>query len=239
MYQPSIFMERMDSKNKILSLNLYRGKEAFELLSNCNFQNAWDNLYKVCPWSTVFQRREFITSWYNTYQEDFQPLIIMEKQSDEITGMVHLAIPIKDAKKNRNIQIIGAGKFDAEYQVWLTEPDNKEFIKEALKLLLKEYPKCKVIFRYIPPTVPLNWLESNSWKNRITIQGSKRPLIGPNHPEFPNLLRKRHLKAKYNRINRAGELKLEDITDSKQFSDLLDFLAIQYDFRQGALFNKN
>ncbi|WP_186756792.1 GNAT family N-acetyltransferase [Echinicola salinicaeni] len=235
----TIFKERIDSKNKIYSLNLHRGKEAFDLLSNRRFQNSWDNLYINCPWATVFQHRYFISSWYRTYQEKFHPIIITEQYEDTVIGMVHLAVPLKELKKKSRIKILGAGEFDSEYQVWLTKENNNSFITNALNLLLTEFPKCKVIFRYLPPNTPLSWIESHKWKKKVILQASKRPLMDTYHPEFPNLLRKRHLKAKYNRINKAGNLKLEEIKDPKAFSELLNFLRDQYDFRQGALFNKN
>ncbi|UCS92969.1 GNAT family N-acetyltransferase [Echinicola marina] len=239
MTNSSIFKERIDSKNIIYSLNLYRGNEAFEILTNQNFQRGWDNLYYHCPWATVFQHRSFISSWYQMYQEEFQPIIISEQYGKVITGIIHLAIPTKELKKKSMVKIHGAGEFNAEYHAWLTKSNNNSFIKTSLSLLLREFPKCKVILRYLPPETPLSWTNSHQWKRKIILQASKRPLMDTYHPDFPNLLRKRHLKAKYNRINKAGHLKLEEINDTDEFSKLLLFLKDQYDFRQGALFNKN
>jgi len=59
------------------------------------------------------------------------------------------------------------------------------------------------------------------------------------HPDFSKMFHKTEFRNKLNRLKRLGELTFEHITNREQFSDILNELIIQYDFRQGAMFNYN
>ncbi|GAB3662519.1 hypothetical protein GCM10028791_37620 [Echinicola sediminis] len=221
-------------------LNLLQGEQAKNLLSNPSFQEAWDLFYDSCPWATVFQHRKFVTTWYKHYEHDFAPLVIYQQSKGKISGILTMAIPKDHQHKKRGVRIIGAGQYDAEYQTWLSlDPEDTSFIEDTIKALLQKYPNCKIVFRYLPPKTPLDWVNEGFWKNKCVLQASSRPLMDTNHKEFQQLLRKRHLKAKFNRFSKAGSLELKHVLDYSYFSHLLETLEDQYDFRQGALFNKN
>jgi hypothetical protein len=57
-------------------IEMHAGDEVFELLAEKSIQLGWDTLYKLCPWATVFQSRLFVTTWYQIYGKEYEPILI-------------------------------------------------------------------------------------------------------------------------------------------------------------------
>jgi len=168
-------------------------------------------------------------------------LAIISGSFEVLEGLMFLALPKSTKSKNSsNLRIVGAGEYDSEYQTWLVIKNKEvEFLPKAFELIFREFPNCKIIFRFIPEVSDLHWIyENDYWKNYCVVQPYKRPLMQMSHPNFNNMLNKRHLKAKYNRFIKAGKVELEEIQDSTNFKKIYEEAMILYDFRQGALFNK-
>ena len=62
-------------------LDLHRGASAEQLLATPSFQSRWRNLSAACPWATMYQDVAFVTIWYASYRDEFEPLVVCE--SDE------------------------------------------------------------------------------------------------------------------------------------------------------------
>lgn len=221
------------------TLKLLSGEEVLLLLQEPGFQSDWDALYNACPWGTVFQSRPFVTTWYQIYHHEYLPILIKAESGGRLTGLLAMALQGSSSSKNR--RIVGAGHFEAEYQTWLSEEANGEaFIKDALKELWKKFPQHHLMFRFLPERTPLNWLAGDKELNkRSVLEQYSRPLMDFSDPDVSKILRHSQFRNKFNRLKRLGTVHFERITDVGRFSSIVDELTLLFDFRQGAMFNKN
>lgn len=219
------------------------GNCVFDILKDIKFQQKWDELYENTSWATIFQRRQFVQTWYLANKKDITPILLTVYKNGELIGLLPLTTrkPDGELKKNSPLKITGAGKFDAEYQAWLVKSGNNEvFIKTAFEALFEEFPHCKLSLRFIPDASiiePLKSITSITEKHTV-IHKHHRPLMDFSLVEEQKLFRKRHLKAKFNRIHRAGAVEFIKVKDTDEFIKILDEILVFLDFRQAAMFNK-
>jgi hypothetical protein len=217
-------------------VTVHVGDAAWEQLSSVSFLTNWDKLFEECPWATIFQHQSFVITWYQVYKSKYQPIIITAEYGDKLTGLLSLAIPTSSSKGH----IVGAGHFAAEYHTWLTDgADNGRFIQSALSKVLALFPHFSIYLRFIPTQTPIQWTGSSYWKKKCVLLAASRPLMDMSDPEINKVFRKDDLKLKLNRLKKFGEVVFEQIIDKAQFTLILEELTTLYDFRQGAMFNKN
>jgi CelD/BcsL family acetyltransferase involved in cellulose biosynthesis len=225
-------------------LELLVGQDAYNLCTE-DFLSKWDQLYDNCPWSTVFQSSNFVILWYRTYAQEYMPIIVIARQNGHLIGLLTLALPLHSSPKsnsdNKRPLIMGAGMYEAEYQTWLAIPDtNDTFIMEAFRMIRNRFPNRDILLRFLPPSVPLDWTRTNAlWKRYVELQAVSRPIMKLQDPDVSKMFRKTEFRNKLNRLKRLGNLKFERITDFEIFISILNELTVQYDFRQGAMFNMN
>lgn len=222
------------------------GEEVLNLISNDRFKQEWDELYQQCEWATAFQSRGFVTTWYNVFRGDYLPLLVKSEHEGKISGLLTMAIPISGSTipdfEKESINIVGAGEYEAEYQCWIASHTyGEQFIKSALSEMMKCFPKANILFRFIPPLAPLNWSVSDpEWKSMCVVQSHKRPLLNLRDPNATKAFKiTKQFKTKYNRLKRLGEVRFEKLSDINEFTEALKELTLQFDFRQGCMFNKN
>jgi hypothetical protein len=217
--------------------------KAKELISSKDFQNNWDQLYTKCPWSTAFQKRQFVTTWYKAFENEVTPIIAYSFDCfGKMNGLLTLATKGNIKFLNKRIRIFGAGLFESEYQDWLTTPENKDqFIIEAFATLLKIFPKCDVVLRFISEKSFSKKLSEDSFlKPKMVFQSFRRPLMLSCSPEIDQILKlQRKFKNKYRKLNQLGTVRFVKVDDFKVFKSSFGTLMAQFDFRQGAMFNKN
>lgn len=228
------------------SIELVAGEEVTALLLNPGFQESWDTLLESCTWATVFQSWQFISAWYHVYREKHLPILIKAVERGQLKGVLPMVLLNANASDpnftGKGGRITGAGHYDAEYQTWLAEPsDGEAFIKKALSELMKQFPGHPITFRFLPPDTPLDWIKDDKkWRRCSIVQSYSRPLINLRDPEFAKLFRGGgHFRNKLNRLKRSGEVHFECIRDLESFESNLNEMAVMYDFRQSAMFNKN
>ncbi|MDO6440363.1 GNAT family N-acetyltransferase [Cyclobacterium sp. 1_MG-2023] len=224
------------------NIRVVKGQEVLNLLEEPAFIERLTNLFEESIGTTVFQNPVFIKSWYQTKVSEYLPLVAIDQDGFRLNAAVFLAVK-KESNgkiKSHHAKIVGVGEYDAEYQTWLVkEGDDERFLTKAFSLILKDYPNSKLIFRFVPSYNSLSWIYRNSkWKKVSVIQEYHRPLLQMSHPKFKDVMKKRHLKAKYNRFRRAGKMDFEEIIEVNRFIEVYDEVMDLYDFRQGALFNK-
>lgn len=209
------------------------GADAVKLLNDPLFRANWRALHAVCPWATVFQSIEFLSTWFQIYGSIYIPILIIEERDNVFVGGLALSRRIK--KGNFNV----AGVREAEYQTWIAEETNGEaFIKKALSKFREVFPGKEINFYNIPPEAPIAWAEKDTeWKQICELRFFERPLMDLMHPNASKLFTKQQFREKRNRLKRLGELKLEHIVDPERFADVLDELADHFDFRKGATYN--
>jgi hypothetical protein len=233
------------SPNDGYSLELITGSAVTDLLLDQEFQKNWDRLFESCSWATVFQDRQFVAAWFQIYKEQHLPILIKAVEAGQLKGVLPMVLLNAHANDSdgtgKGSRITGAGHYDALYQTWLAAPSDAEaFIKKALAELMKQFPGYLISFRFLPPRTPLNWIKDDTkWSQFCIVQLYARPLIDFNDPGHTKLFRKSHFRNKLNRLKRVGEVHFECIGDFKKFESSLNEMAIMYDFRQSALFNKN
>lgn len=212
---------------------LLMGPPVLKLLEDTRFLDEWGRLYTACPWATVFQSPAFVTTWYRVYGPGHLPILIKTENAGRLTGLLTL---VKDKKG----LITGAGANQAEYQVWLSADETDEtFIKNALAKLYRFFPRNRILLKYIPAGVPLQFTQKETpWSKRCFVKSSPQPVMIINDDHFTGELKKKNRREKINRLKRLGELKFERISDYNEFNGIFDELALQSDFRKGAMYNK-
>ncbi|MFC4872899.1 GNAT family N-acetyltransferase [Negadavirga shengliensis] len=223
------------------SIKIIWGDSAYELLNNKSFQTEWDQLYEDCPWATVFQSSGYSRSWYAAFHREFIPLLLYAyNEEGHLTGLLTLASRHNLQEENRG-KIVVAGEYESEYQVWLSRKDNDKFIKEAFVLLLKKFPGFDVLFRFIPDgSILENLLKDPQLKKKLVTQPFQRPIMYTDAPQLPGLLKLTgQYKNKYKRLQKLGKISFVKITSFDDFTNVLPEIMAQFDFRQGAMFNKN
>ena len=210
------------------------GKSAFDLLSDPTFLQEWSDLYEGCSWGTVYQSRDFVKIWYETYREQFVPVILtMLDPKSRLCGILTLA-------SNRSTgRLVYAGDVLSEYQVWLARNDAEEvFILEALELLGREFPRQVLRLKFLPPGTPVGPLQKTTWtRNTCFLTPSSRPLIGPSdeHRVDQSLKSK---KVKLNRLKRLGTVSFKKVARD-DFPEVLERAWPLFEFRQIEQFNSS
>jgi CelD/BcsL family acetyltransferase involved in cellulose biosynthesis len=215
------------------SIELLMGEDVLQLLDNIRFLGEWKQLYHNCPWATVFQSPSFVVTWYRIYQHEFIPVLIKTENAGKLAGLLTLAV-------DKNGLITGAGANQAEYQVWLTADANDEsFIRNAMHELRRFFPGKKIFLKYIPAGVSLVFTKKDpTWKKHCFVKTSPQAVMTIDDTHFTNELKKKNRREKINRLKRLGALTFERIRDYNQFVSVFDELALQSDFRKGAMYDK-
>lgn len=213
------------------SVEVVTGEKVLQLFSDENFLLAWENIYRACPWATVFQSPTFVTTWYTTYQKEYMPVMVLGKCSGKITGMLHLA-------QSKSGIITGAGEELAEYHVWITNNTTDDFIEDALKKIYHDFKGCRIQLKYIPATTALEWTKNNHFfKQHGFLKDFRQPLLKLDPIHLEKELKKKNRKEKINRLKRIGEFEFEQVTDDGRLNSIIDELSAQFDFRKGAMYN--
>lgn len=225
-------MEEPEITSMVEGITLFVGEEASDLLLFNSFLNAWDSLYQSCPWATVYQSRQFVATWYQTYDQTYTPIIVQNVTSGRLMGLLTLAM-------DKTKTIVGAGDSQAEYQVWIAdETFGETFGSQALNIVFNTFWRSKIQLRFIPENAPLRLIKEDvGLKRHLLIRSFKQPIMRINNAHITNELRKKNRREKVNRLKRIGKLEFERIFDCGDFFSVLEVLAIQFDFRKAAMFN--
>jgi CelD/BcsL family acetyltransferase involved in cellulose biosynthesis len=216
-----------------MTLTLLIGADADSLLRDRAFQQQWNSLYAACPWATIFQCADFVTTWYEVYREPFKPLLISEILPDgSLGGLLTLAVSADSP------QLVFAGAEQAEYHTWLARSDNGDtFIAAAMELLRASFSGRTLTFQYLPPTAPKQWLAKGlPWARQSRLATWTRPLMKLGDGEkLRKSLRKSGNKSRLNRMKRLGDVQFEHLHGAADLAAVFDDIIAYYDFRQGAV----
>jgi CelD/BcsL family acetyltransferase involved in cellulose biosynthesis len=217
-----------------MKITLAAGAEAVRLLNDARFRAEWSDLYGRCPWATVFQTAAFLDPWFEIYGDRYQPLLVMGARRDgSLDGLLTLV------QAGGSGELAHAGTHHAEYQVWLSAPeDGNAFIELALDALARRFPRATLRFLYLPPGAPLEWTAAGArWERRSERVPLPVPLLALGDSKAIEALRKKRFRkcgGKLDEIERRGGLELEHIEAPERFAELFDEIIEYCDFRQGA-----
>lgn len=216
------------------TIKLLAGQEVTDLFSDTRFLRHWNNLFRSCPWATIFQGPGFVIEWTTLFHEDNIPILIYSHYNEKLTGLLTMT------QSRSTGEITGTGKSDAHYHTWISQEHNKQsFIQDALQLLRGKFRGQKILLANLPPDAPIDWIKSDpKWNSCCELKPLIRPYVVLSPSEVNGLLKKKQFRENRNRLKRQGELRLEKITEADRFISVLDELALQYDFRQWATYNR-
>ncbi len=216
-----------------MSCSLACGKDAQELIASEEFQGQWASLHNRCPWSTVFQGIPFATTWYRIYEQVFVPVVVWERNGHEISGLFLLGY------SERTGRLVPVGGRDAEYDSWLaTAIRGDGFIEDSLDVLSTRFPNATLSFQYLAAESPTAWARTGRWAPRCELVPVSRALreIGDGS-SFTESLKKKSNKSRYSRLQKMGQLEFVRLTRPEDLAQILDEIALQSDFRHGAIHN--
>src|SRR5262245_38016011 len=217
-----------------MKIELLTDNAAKKLIGDAKFRGKWKELYDKCPWGTVFQSADFVITWYETYVNQYAPVIVSGIDGEgELVGLFTLATDTKSG------ELVAAGSNQAEYQAWLAEPqDANEFIESALEKLCGEFPNRSLTLLFMPPDAPVGWAEAgNRWSGHCHVRRLSRGLMEVGDgSSFKDTLRKKK-QSKINRLKRLGELRLDRIRDPDELGAVFDDIVRYQTLRLRAIYN--
>lgn len=216
-----------------MKLEISIGPEAQKLIEDAEFSARWKKLYDSCPWGSVFQSEDFVGAWYDTYKDQFDPVIVTGfNAEEEMVGLFTLATDTKTGG------IVAAGGAQAEYHAWLAEPQAAdEFIESALDKLCAAFPNRSLTLLFVLPNTPVEWAKTGRWSKRCYLKKLPRGLMElGDGSRVKETLRKKK-QSKINRLKRLGNLRLERIHDPDKLGAMLDEIIPYQALRLRAIHN--
>ncbi len=213
------------------TVTITTGDKACELLRDSDFERQWAYLLAVCPWATPYQSRDFVCTWLTHYRLGYEPIVVTATGPDRaLRGLLLLG------RQHAGKRLVVAGAHQAEYQCWLSLPDEHVGTLEAMvAALTREFPGTDIHFKYLPSAFPVaELLRSPLISGRAEVRSHRRPLMRLLRAEVEESFQKKSNRSRFNRLSRIGEVTFRRIRDAEQFAQCFDDVATYYDFRQGA-----
>ncbi len=216
------------------SITILRANAATTWLNDQANARRWTELFDRCPWATAFQSHGFVGAFYAAYAERFTPLLIVrDNAAGELDGLFPLAI-------NRTSgRVVAAAAWQAEYQCWLGLPDQgDEFAEAALAAAADIDAKGSLCLRFLPPQIPLKWIESSPMADRLALAPYSRPLmILGDGSAIRQSLNKSNNRRKFRIFGEeCGEIRVRPVNQPDEFAAALAQAAAHHDLRHGALY---
>jgi len=227
--------------NTLISIDFYQGEKVLELMREEGFASEWNKLLDSCPWGSVFQNLNFVHDWYKNYKDKYLPVLIVARSGSQLVGFLPLAIEnYFTSKSKKKLKLFGAGHFFALYQSWICKDEDFEKFGESIfRELNLRYPSHSLNLKFIPPQIPISRLMKIPYlKSNAVLETYRNPVLNY-QSEYQSIFKKRHFRAKFNRINRAGKLVFKRVLDKETLEPILQKIEVFQDLRQGAQFNKS
>lgn len=215
-------------------IEIVKPNEAKKLLSDKEFLVNWSKLARTDHKNSVVQEPAFVISWYNQYDSQFSPLLILANDEErELVGLMPLAI------ENETENIVHAGAWQAEYHGWIAHPDIDDVFPIEAVIAIKNAFKLRVWqWRWMPPKSPIAWIHSPLFKKHgisVEYDAENSPLWDLNdEARIEKLFKNKAIKWSINRYKKRGGVSLERITNKNRARLLMRELRNQCDFRQMA-----
>jgi CelD/BcsL family acetyltransferase involved in cellulose biosynthesis len=214
-----------------MRIEVVRGSDADALLANESFRAEWARLCDACPWGTPMQSHAFAAAWYAVYRERYEPVLVVSRDA---AGRLEGLLPLAYAPWRTLIHV---GGHQAEYQCWISMAEIGEaFGRDALRAVREAFPSATLTFRYLPPGVPLDWLDDAPDVARASLLTPwKRPLMRLDYDTIRERAARRNIKTRVNKLSRMGYAGIERITDPDQWERMFDQFIAYYDMRRIAV----
>src|SRR5262249_37752455 len=187
-----------------MKIELVKDNAARTLIEDTKFREKWKELYDKCPWGTVFQSADFVITWYETYVNQFAPVIVTGINGEgELVGLFTLATDTKSG------ELVAAGSNQAEYQAWLGDSQGaNEFIEPALEMQGGKSPTRLLTLLFRPPNAPVGGAEAGSrWRGHCHVRRLSGGLMEIGDGAKLKDPRRKKKQNKNNRLKRLGDLR--------------------------------
>ena len=211
-----------------MNIEIIRAGAARSLLGDDDFLAQWSALMARCPWATAFQSPGFCASWYESYQDRFEPVLVASRRNDgTLEGLLCLA-----ASRDGSA-LVAAGAHQAEYQVWLCAPEAANaFPLAAFSLIQASFPESILKFLYVPNGTPMDWTREPAIASRCQLTAHRRPLLVFGDGEkISAALRKPRRRSHLNSLKRLGPVELARLTEPAELEAIFDELIAHHDLR--------
>jgi hypothetical protein len=219
-----------------MDFKILRREESLKIIQDETFVAAWQSLAKASKEFTLIQEPDLVVSWYKAYQNQYDPLMVVAYIDEKLVAVLPLAISQDDGG------ISHAGHGQAEYNGWIAKQEiEEEFLIESLILLKQQCGLSKWDWGWMPPHANTDWLQSD----KLKAQGI---YVNLGHCELPvydltdtiriaKIKKSKSTKSKINRLKRAGDLKIERITDLARAKEVFGDLKKISNFRNLAVYD--
>jgi len=221
-----------------MNFKVLQRDESLEIIKNKDFILEWRALANESQEFTLIQEPDLVVSWYNSYKGQYNPLLVIaySKSIEKMIGIIPLAISIESGELSH------AGDEQAEYNGWICEKEHEEeFLVSCLVLLRDKLKLNKWDWGWMPPKANTKWLYSKKLKENgisVNFATSELPLYDLSDQERINKIKKsKSTKSKINRLKRAGELRIERITDLAKAEQVFVDLKKISNFRNMAVYD--
>jgi hypothetical protein len=223
-----------------LVVSILEGENAIAFMENEAFGLQVSSLLQECGNPSVFQDSSFILPWYKENLLKYSPVIVVSFSGDRLVGLLTLAREIHASNGKHCNRLIGAGNFYALYQSWNVLPEySLDFWDKGIQPLLKKIPNCLINLKSLPDIKLFQSMEHfPKFKRMAVLEKFQNPVLDFKVEGYEKIFGKRHFKSKINRLNRAGNVKFEKITDFRVLEKIFPQIEQYYSIRQGAAFNK-
>jgi CelD/BcsL family acetyltransferase involved in cellulose biosynthesis len=213
-----------------MNITISRGSTAAQLLENPAFCAKWAALCDRCAWSTSYQSPAFLRVWYRVYSARFEPVIVTaQSDNSALCGILCLAVSLETGG------LVSEGEVQSEYQCWVSDAEHgNEFGREAVLAVRREFPHEVLKFRYLPPSIPLNWLADPRLRSRTVLTKKRRPLLRFAQMESDSLSKTNNRK-RLKGLKKLGEMEFRRLTSAQELEAAFHDFAVFCDLRLGAM----
>ena len=214
--------------------------KAMQFLETSEFMVDWSCLYEHCCHASVFQHPSFVLPWYRKNKEDHIPVLLAVYEGKKLCALLTLARKVDEKTGKASNKLIGAGAFYALYQTWLILPGYEAiFWEKGLKKLFREMPGCSINLKSLPTReLYAGMTKVSSFKRLAVLEKHLNPVLDFGEDGYQQVFGKRHFRAKYNRLGRAGKMDFEKISSAEELTTAMETIEVYHNLRQGAAFNK-
>lgn len=208
-------------------LELWCGDEALDRLRRPEWRGRWRRAAELDPKSTWFQEDPFVLSWYRAYEGVYEPVVAVEHDDHEISGLLAAARRIDDGS------LVHAGANHAWYHGWVAIPGAENFAADATAAILDRWRPRHWRWKFLPPGADPGWCDGAGFGAVVTEHRSA--VWDLREPDAISRHESRGLRNYRNRYLRAGELVLDRLEDTTAIRRVLAVLAPWCDLRHGAI----
>ncbi|HIO91394.1 MAG TPA: GNAT family N-acetyltransferase [Leucothrix mucor] len=220
-----------------MDIQILNKDQSFDKLADAEFIAQWKALSKQSSDFSLIQECGFVTSWYASYRNKYDPILLLAyDQKEELVGILPLALHQQEKS------ISHAGDDQAEYAGWVCKQGHQEeFLILSLIQLKQKFGLKKWQWGWLPPHTNIDCLQSEKLKDHgiyINLSAYESPIYNlKDSARIKKLRKSKSIRSNINRLKRSGDLRVERITDVKVAKEIFIDLKKKANFRNLAAYN--